>query len=111
MYMCTRIWIWLCTVRTYEVLHRLPCANRTAGLICNQAPEMVLEDKAGYGAPQDIWSLGCLLYELITGTCLFPAEGAHLYSLFKTANEVSVMTFIPDPCDVQQQECHKTICA
>ena len=87
---------------TREVLHRRSFASRTAGLICNQAPEMVLEDKAGYGAPQDIWSLGCLLYELITGKCLFPAEGAHLYSLFKTANEVRVMTSNPGLCDVQQ---------
>ena len=23
----------------------------------------------------DVWALGCLLYELITGSCLFPGQG------------------------------------
>ena len=37
-----------------------------------RAPEIVLE--AGYDRSIDIWSMGCILYELLTGTALFPAE-------------------------------------
>lgn len=48
--------------------------------MCIQAPEMILE--RGASAPQDIWSLGCLLFELVTGNSLFPADHAQLRHIF-----------------------------
>ena len=48
--------------------------------MCIQAPEMVLERGASF--PQDIWSLGCLLFELVTGNPLFPADHAQLRHIF-----------------------------
>ena len=67
----------------------MSAANRAHGAISNQSPEMVRQDAVG--APQDIWSLGCLLFELITGECLFPSEFAQLHTLFMTHGEVRLV--------------------
>jgi serine/threonine protein kinase len=37
---------------------------------CYRAPELLLGD-THYGAAVDVWSLGCVLYEMITGRLLF----------------------------------------
>lgn len=49
-----------------------------------RAPEIVLE--AGYDKAIDIWSVGCILYELLTGNTLFPADSEE--ELFKMHVEV-----------------------
>ena len=36
------------------------------------APEVVLRSK--YNTSVDIWAVGCLIYELMTGDCLFDPE-------------------------------------
>ena len=56
------------------------CRNR--GTECMRSPEMLLatsnptaEQQAGLEhAASDVWALGCLLYELVTGAVLFPNE-------------------------------------
>jgi len=67
--------------------HHLPwCRNRGTEFI--KSPEMLLVANAskkeakwfdrrkrqGAGAPSDVWSLGCLLYEIVTGDYLFHDE-------------------------------------
>ena len=53
---------------------------RARGTECIQAPEMLLmsaKGKAhdqGCGAPADVWGVGCLLFEICTGTMLFNAD-------------------------------------
>ena len=38
-----------------------------------RAPELLVGDVA-YGKPVDIWALGCLLPEMLTGEPLFPGD-------------------------------------
>lgn len=37
-----------------------------------RAPEVVFGNRYGHGV--DMWSLGCIIYELLTGRVLFPAK-------------------------------------
>lgn len=59
------------------------CRNR--GTECVRAPEMLVatsrhtsreagQAAGGSYAGCDVWALGCLLYELVTGNVLFPSE-------------------------------------
>jgi len=44
-----------------------------AGTDCYMAPEMLSSSK--YGKPADMWSLGCVLYELCTGQFMWELDG------------------------------------
>mmetsp|Transcript_24677 Transcript_24677/g.70997 ORF Transcript_24677/g.70997 Transcript_24677/m.70997 type:complete len:583 (-) Transcript_24677:114-1862(-) len=44
-----------------------------AGTDCYMAPEMLSSSR--YGKPADIWSLGCVLYELCTGQFMWELDG------------------------------------
>merc|ERR1740123_1637895 len=44
-----------------------------AGTDCYMAPEMLSSSK--YGKPADMWSLGCVLYELCTGVFMWELDG------------------------------------
>lgn len=47
-----------------------------------RAPEMLM-GAAKYGKPIDMWSVGCILYELITSKPLFPGKSTkHMFALF-----------------------------
>ncbi|KAL3904675.1 MAG: hypothetical protein SGPRY_011199 [Prymnesium sp.] len=60
--------------QTYE-------ANSKVGTPLYMSPEVL--DGRGYEWKSDIWSLGCLLYELATLRSPFKNEGDNLYTLFK----------------------------
>merc|ERR1712072_339669 len=44
-----------------------------AGTDCYMAPEMLSSKK--YGKPADVWALGCVLYELLTGQFMWEIDG------------------------------------
>ncbi|KAL3317316.1 CAAX prenyl protease 1 [Cichlidogyrus casuarinus] len=50
---------------TFEDEHH----SRTIQTRHYRAPEVVLE--LGWSYPADVWSIGCILYELLTGKCMF----------------------------------------
>ena len=60
--------------QTYEALSKV-------GTPLYMSPEVL--DGRGYEWKSDVWSLGCLLYELATLRSPFKAEGDNLYTLFK----------------------------
>jgi len=78
---------------------------RNRGTEYNKSPEMLLIAKAqqndrpeydrrkrlGAGPPSDVWALGCLLFELVTGQCLqFDAEWSRFF-LRVTTNTMNVV--------------------
>lgn len=53
-----------------------------------RSPELLVGDVT-YGAPVDIWAVGCVLAELITGEALWPGRSDidQLYLIRKTLGE------------------------
>ena len=53
---------------------RLTLTNGVVGTLSYMSPEQVLNNKALIGPQTDVWALGVMLYELITGVRPFAAE-------------------------------------
>jgi len=67
-------------------------AHSKVGTPLYMSPEVLRGD--GYDWKSDIWSLGCLLYELAMLKSPFKAEGLNLYSLFQ---KISKGDYLPLP--------------
>ena len=59
--------------RTYGIPVIEPYTNYVVTL-WYRSPELLLGSKL-YGAPIDVWSIGCIMAELFTGKVLFPGNG------------------------------------
>ena len=70
---------------------------RSLGTESNQSPEMLVTKEEGNqkqfgkmplvfgsGRPSDVWSLGCLLFELFTGNLLYPESDQDFARFFST---------------------------
>jgi dual specificity tyrosine-phosphorylation-regulated kinase 1 len=66
-----------------------------------RAPEVMLGMK--YGCAIDMWSLGCMLYEMRTGKPLFTGRSEHdqLFKIENTIGRISHKTFMKIPMECQ----------
>lgn len=73
-----------CSICVFAAFVRLSSALPQVGTPYYVSPEVV--KGSGYDWKSDVWSLGCLLYELAVLKSPFETEGANLYDVFQKIN-------------------------
>ncbi len=88
-------------VYIYTYVHAAPPGEVYTDYVATRwyrAPELLVGDTS-YGKPVDVWAIGCLFSEMLTGEPLFPGDSDidQIYLVTKCFGK-GVLLWCPSPC-------------